>query len=131
MPLWRWSVGAPFLYDANDPDKLLLGINDAGEPGDLLRNHQGRALVGDPRNNVHLIISQLHLAFLKFHNRVVDWVREQGTPEGDVFDEARCPRAGTTSGSPPTSSCRSLPGMTSWPMSRRTAEGTSTAMASP
>lgn len=83
-------VGNPFLYDTDDPDKLLLGVDEAGDPAeDLPRNHQGKALVGDPRNDVHLLISQLHLAFLKFHNRVVDWVRERGVPENDVFDEAR------------------------------------------
>jgi hypothetical protein len=81
--------GDPHLYDLNDLDKFLLGINDAGELNDLPRNRQGRALVGDPRNDVHLIISQLHLAFLKFHNRVVDLLREQGTPAGNIFNEAR------------------------------------------
>jgi hypothetical protein len=82
-------TGDPHLYDLNDLDKFLLGINDAGELNDLPRNRQGRALVGDPRNDVHLIISQLHLAFLKFHNRVVDLLREQETPAGDLFKEAR------------------------------------------
>jgi hypothetical protein len=81
--------GDPFLYDLDDSDKFLLGLNDANAPDDLPRNRQGRALVGDPRNDVHLIISQLHLAFLKFHNRVVDWVREQGVPAAKVFDAAR------------------------------------------
>ena len=82
-------IGAPFLYDAEDPDKLLLGLNAAGEPHDLPRNSQGRALIGDPRNDVHLIISQMHLAFLKFHNRVVDWLRERETPDDEVFEGAR------------------------------------------
>lgn len=81
--------GEPFLYDMEDSDKFLLGLNDAGEPNDLPRNRQGRALVGDPRNDVHLMISQLHLAFLKFHNRVVEWVRKQGVPAAQVFDAAR------------------------------------------
>jgi len=76
-------VGAPFLYDREDPDKLLLG------PNDLPRNHQGTALVGDPRNDVHLLISQLHGAFLRFHNRAVDWLREKGVPDPAVFDEVR------------------------------------------
>lgn len=74
-------VGNPFLYDREDPDKLLLDADD------LPRNHQGTALVGDPRNDVHLLISQLHLAFLRFHNRTVDWLREEGVPE--AFEEAR------------------------------------------
>ncbi len=82
-------TGDPHLYDLGDPDRLLLGLNDSGESNDLPRNHQGRALVGDPRNDVHLIISQLHLAFLKFHNQVVDYLREQGVRSSDVFNEAR------------------------------------------
>src|SRR5216683_1646160 len=45
--------------------------------------------VGDPRNDVHLIISQLHLAFLKFHNRVVDYLRGQGAPAAGAFKEAQ------------------------------------------
>jgi hypothetical protein len=81
--------GEPYLYDLDDPDKFLLGLNELGELNDLPRNRQGRALVGDPRNDVHLIIAQLHLAFLKFHNRVVDLLREQGTPAESVFNEAR------------------------------------------
>src|SRR5712691_6584090 len=81
--------GEPFLYDLDDPDKFLLGINDAGELNDLPRNRQGRALIGDPRDDVHLIISQLHLVFLKFHNRVVDLLRKQETPAGNVFNKAR------------------------------------------
>jgi len=61
-------VGNLFLHDANDADKLLLGMKAAGEPDDLPRNHQGVALLEDPRNDVHLLISQLHLVFLRFHN---------------------------------------------------------------
>jgi len=81
--------GDPYLYDLDDLDKFLLGINDIGNLDDLPRNRQGRALVGDPRNDVHLIISQLHLAFLKFHNRVVDYLRDQGMPAAGVFKEAQ------------------------------------------
>ncbi len=82
-------TGEPFLYDLNDGDKFLLGINDIGKSDDVPRNQQGRALVSDPRNDVHLLISQLHLAFLKFHNRIVDMLREQGVPAAQVFREAR------------------------------------------
>jgi Animal haem peroxidase len=82
-------TGDPYLYDLNDLDRFLLGLNDAGRPDDLPRNTQGRALIGDPRDDVHLIISQLHLAFLKFHNAVVDRLRTEGVPPAAVFDEAR------------------------------------------
>jgi hypothetical protein len=82
-------VGSPYLYDLEDADKLLLGINDQGETEDLPRNRQGRALLGDPRDDVHLIISQLHLAFLKFHNAVVDYLRAKGVPSSEVFSQAQ------------------------------------------
>lgn len=81
--------GEPFLYDLDDPDKFLLGMNDVNKPDDLPRNRQGRALIGDPRNDVHMIIGQLHVAFLKFHNAIVDLLRKQGVPEAAVFNEAR------------------------------------------
>ena len=39
---------------------------------DLPRNDQNRALVGDPRNDENIIVSQLQLLFIHFHNKVVD-----------------------------------------------------------
>src|ERR1700676_4241031 len=33
-----------------------------------------RALIGDSRNDENVILSQLHAAFLRFHNRVVDYL---------------------------------------------------------
>ena len=80
-------VGQPYLYDRKDPDKLLIG-NGSTPVGDLPRNEQGLALVGDARDDTHLFISQLHLAFLHFHNRVVDHSRAGGTEPGQVFDRA-------------------------------------------
>jgi hypothetical protein len=82
-------TGNPFLYDRDDPAKLLVGGNDQGDPGDLPRNGQGIALIGDPRNDVHLFVSQLHLAMLKVHNLLVDRLRADGEPEAELFDAAR------------------------------------------
>ena len=81
-------VGAPFLFDVRDPAKLLLGVNDRGRPDDLARNSQGVALLGDPRNDVHTPMSQLHVALIKVHNGFVDRLREDGVAEADLFDEA-------------------------------------------
>jgi Animal haem peroxidase len=78
-------VGSPYLYDKDDPAKLLLGPDGYDVP----RNQQGIALVGDPRNDVHLFMNQMQVAFIRFHNRLVDLVREAGTPEAAVFDKAR------------------------------------------
>lgn len=74
---------SPWLYDKDDPDKLLVG-NTLGDVNDVPRNWQGRALLGDPRNDVHQIIVQLHLAFIRFHNAVVDQVRADPTLVGAV-----------------------------------------------
>lgn len=80
---------SPHLYDQTDPDKFLIGHDADNEPNDLPRNIQGTALIGDPRNNENLIISQLHLIFLKFHNRVVDHLRAHNIPAGMIFEEAQ------------------------------------------
>ncbi len=38
---------------------------------DLPRNQQGIAQIGDRRNDENLILAQLHVAFLRFHNAIV------------------------------------------------------------
>jgi Animal haem peroxidase len=77
-------VGQPYLYDLDDGDKLLVPSGD-----DVPRNHQGRGLVADARNDTHLFISQLHLAFLRFHNRIVDHLRSRGVRGELVLAEAQ------------------------------------------
>jgi len=50
------------------------------------------AQIGDARNDENLIVAQLHVAFLRFHNAAVDWVRAnepERTGVGDVFIRAR------------------------------------------
>src|SRR5262249_7392124 len=88
------SVYSPM--SPRDKDKMLLGevsyprslpngIKDAHN--DLPRRQSsdprtnGRALIGDPRNDENVIVSQLHVAFLRAHNALVDM--------GFNFDEAR------------------------------------------
>lgn len=81
-------VGQPYLYQLEDADKLLIGPSDS-PIGDLPRNQQGVALIGDARNDTHLFISQLHLAFLHFHNRVVDHLRKEGVGPDTAFTRAQ------------------------------------------
>lgn len=81
----------PFLYHP-DGIRLRIGKNGAGED-DLPRTSPGeglprRALIGDPRNDENVIVSQIQLAVLKFHNAVVDRL-EQGGGSADLFDRAR------------------------------------------
>ena len=87
----------PFLYDWSPQlapgVKLLVGTSagDGAITYDLPRNTQGRALIGDARNDEHLIIAQLHLLFIRFHNKVVDHVLEtkSGLRDMALFDEAQ------------------------------------------
>jgi hypothetical protein len=73
---------------------LLIGGNPPDEGFalvDLPRNDQGRALTGDPRNDENLIISQLHLLFIRFHNKIVDRVLrdDRQLPAQEVFEQAQ------------------------------------------
>ncbi len=77
-------TGQPFLYQRDDPAKFLLGPQGA----DLQRNVEGTAIIGDPRNDSHMLISQLHLAMLKAHNAFVDEARVAGMPNDSAFIEA-------------------------------------------
>ncbi len=95
----------PFLYQRADKDKFLIGktSSDPGGgdptvptdlPNDLPRGAEGFALIGDPRNDENLIVAQLHLAFLKFHNKVVEGVkngsiRQESPLRKSPFEEAR------------------------------------------
>ncbi len=89
------------------PDKLKLraGITAAiGGAGtnvnlngyDLPRVTQGstkaerqRALIPDHRNDENLAVAQTHLAFIRFHNRVVDHLADTGVPSTILFARAR------------------------------------------
>ena len=80
----------PELYDPQDNAKLrITGLSDPNVPDDLPRNPDGSALIGDSRNDENLIICQLHVAFLKFHNRLVDLVRSQGSSGQAAFGSAQ------------------------------------------
>ena len=77
-------VGQPFLFRRDDPAKLLTGPDG----GDVQRNAEGTAIIGDPRNDSHALMSQMHLAFVRAHNRFVERVRAEQVPENDVFEFA-------------------------------------------
>ncbi|HEY6136553.1 MAG TPA: heme peroxidase family protein [Thermoanaerobaculia bacterium] len=69
----------PYLYEQPAGRKFLLGdplTGNADDPDtrDLPRNAAtpARALIGDPRNDENVIVSQLQGIFLRFHNRIAD-----------------------------------------------------------
>src|ERR1700687_6175190 len=46
-------------------------------PDDFYRRN-GRPLLADDRNDQHLILAQLHVVFLQFHNRIVNYLKRSG-----------------------------------------------------
>src|SRR5258705_1617341 len=77
-------IGHPFLFERNDPAKFLLGVDEADVP----RNSEGIAIIGDPRNDSHTLMAQMHLAMQKAHNAFVDDTRGRAVPEHEVFATA-------------------------------------------
>ncbi|MBU7581413.1 MAG: peroxidase [Nostoc sp. TH1S01] len=95
----------PYLYQLDDPDLFLIGTTNetpgTGDPkikpslpNDLPRLSSTLAVLGDSRNDENLIVAQLHLAFLKFHNKVVAGIRDgsikpTSSIDKSVFEQAR------------------------------------------
>ncbi len=75
----------PYLYDQSRQFTFLLSPDGT----DLPRNSQGRALIGDPRNDENIIVSQLHQLFLKFHNKVFTDFTDRSTSPETRFREAQ------------------------------------------
>jgi Animal haem peroxidase len=87
-----YGVGPVAQQELYDPaDHVKLKVESGGLFEDLPRRADGAAILGDPRNDEHLMIAGLHCAFLLFHNRAVDYARaELGlTGAADVFAQAR------------------------------------------
>jgi peptidoglycan hydrolase-like protein with peptidoglycan-binding domain len=98
----------PGFYDA-DRIKLKLGRTQASGPAetpnasrdldgfDLPRIGSGTtdpaqvrlANIPDQRNDENLAVAQIHLAFIRFHNRVCDRLASAGTPSALLFERAR------------------------------------------
>lgn len=85
--------GSPHLYDqqAGQGIKFLIEKLAPGGKSDLPRNAQLTPLLGDPRNDENVILSQLQVAFLRFHNAAIDYVKnELGlTLRHEIFAEAQ------------------------------------------
>jgi Animal haem peroxidase len=75
----------PYLYDQREEEqgKMLIGevTGQDFKLRDLPRNAQGRALIGDMRNDENAMVSQLHLAFLLAHNALCTRARARGNRE--------------------------------------------------
>lgn len=74
--------GSPYLYDQTINHGLTTLLlepipgsenlsRDGSKKFDLPRNSQATPLIGDPRNDENLVLSQMQVAFIRFHNAVV------------------------------------------------------------
>jgi hypothetical protein len=79
----------PQYYETSDPAKLR--IESGGLFEDLPRNAEGTAIIPDPRTDQHMMVAGLHCAFILFHNKAVDYVRQQEglIDPAAIFAEAR------------------------------------------
>ena len=107
----RGRVATPFLFDAVDnPLKLFVGkgfnhfsgqptdeddlprlIQHPGDPDKGFADERAIAIIGDPRNDENVIVSQIQLAFIKFHNQIIDKL-EKDNPSIEkerIFAEAQ------------------------------------------
>jgi hypothetical protein len=77
---------SPELYDQSSGDikfriEVIPGSENVSRKGavryDVPRDANNTAIIGDSRNDENAIISQFHLAMLRFHNSVVDYLRSK------------------------------------------------------
>jgi len=80
----RDASGAAATPTSFDVPRVLNGTNATVAEADS----SFTAIIGDPRNDENLIVSQFHHAMLRFHNRVVDLLITAAFP-GDIFSEAK------------------------------------------
>ncbi|MGZ8394845.1 MAG: peroxidase family protein, partial [Nitrospira sp.] len=94
--------GSPELYEPTSGDikfriEAIPGSEQVSKRGavrfDLPRDPTNQAIIPDSRNDQNVVISQFHLAMLRFHNAVVDRLRSDPAQAQrsarDLFEEAR------------------------------------------
>ncbi|HYI53847.1 MAG TPA: heme peroxidase family protein [Microlunatus sp.] len=84
-------------FEIGTPQELNPAVNLPG--GDLPRDTTAdsvdgrrRPLIGDGRNDENLVIAQLHVSFLRFHNNTLTWLQnhpEAALPGVCAFDRAK------------------------------------------
>jgi hypothetical protein len=68
-PFMYAEDGASLLFKDSFDNQCQTDYDQAHQ--DLLRSPNGRAIIGDKRNDENSIVSQIHLVFVKYHNAVV------------------------------------------------------------
>ena len=77
---------SPFMYAHGGGMDGFLLFGREGSPYDLARNDHGRALIGDPRNDENIIVSQIQGAFIALHNILMTHAVDGGPFKHDVSE---------------------------------------------
>lgn len=82
--------GSPQLYDVGEQSikfrtQTITGSEHVSKDGttrdDVPRDDAGKAIIGDSRNDENVVISQMHLALMLFHNAVTDYLSKESPKE--------------------------------------------------
>lgn len=74
---------SPYLYGEDHLSEFMLfGRHDS--PHDLPRNHHGRALIGDFRNDENILVSQVQGAFICLHNILMSQAEDNADTGHDI-----------------------------------------------
>jgi hypothetical protein len=76
---------------ANSPNAAQDGMDLPRHPGGAgpRRGTEREANIPDIRNDENLAVAQIHTAFIRFHNQVVDKLIKENTPSSVLFERAR------------------------------------------
>jgi hypothetical protein len=75
---------SPHLYSSNPKLHGFMLFGREGSPNDLPRNCEGMALIGDPRNDENILISQVHGAFIALHNILMSHFKNDQSAQEDI-----------------------------------------------
>ncbi|MBB2926671.1 peroxidase family protein [Paraburkholderia silvatlantica] len=97
QPFMYAADGATLLYGGTGQPQLQANPNglvaSVTATWDLLRAPNGRAIIGDKRNDENSIVCQIQLAMIKYHNKIVELLSGENSDSwlvpGDIFESAR------------------------------------------
>jgi Animal haem peroxidase len=75
QPFMYADDGATLLFKDSYANQSQTSFDQAKQ--DLLRSPNGRAIIGDKRNDENSLVSQIQLSFIKFHNAVVAQLKKR------------------------------------------------------
>lgn len=89
QPFMYGDDGASLLFKDSYTNQSQTSFDQAKQ--DLLRSPNGRAIIGDKRNDENSLVSQIQLSFIKFHNAVVAKLiaRDPHLKGTNLFNKAR------------------------------------------